>query len=287
MTKTLFDCSVDGIHVRQFLCVGDCDTLSPQMHEEYEITYLHTGSNLFFVEGHTYQLNSGDLLFIDKNEIHKAGALTGFTGEIFSIHLEDEFLSLYPNGLPGFSFSEFFKNNNGKVSLRKADRVSVETLFSDMQKEMSRPGFGNSKMIIGKLITLMLYKRRYKTPENPNYEYIFQPALKKVDIVADYIAHNFQSDISLDCLSLDFYVNKSYLCRIFKKTTGYSVTEYTNVKRIQKSLLLLKDTNNNISHIAKECGFDSTSSFDRVFKKYKGTTPLKYRNSLCIKHKGN
>lgn len=281
MTKTLFDRSVDGIRVRQLVCVGDNETLCPQMHEEYEIYYQNTGNNLFFLEGHTYQITGGDLLFINRNEIHKAGALSGFTGEVFSIHLEDEFFSLYPNGLPGFSFTDFFERNEGKLSLCKTDRASVEILFSDLEKEMSCPGSESREMVIGKLITLMLYKAKYKVTDNRNIDYLLHPSYKKVDNVADYIAHNYRFDISLDCLSLDFYVNKSYLCRIFKKTTGYSVTEYTNAKRIQKSLSLLRNTGMNISRIAKECGFESTSSFDRAFRKYKGTTPLKYRNSLC------
>ena len=76
-----------------------------------------------------------------------------------------------------------------------------------------------------------------------------------------------------------FYVSKSYLSRIFREVTGFTVNEYRNVSRIRKSQQLLRDGKLSVTEIAAQAGFENLTYYERVFKKYTDTTPLKYRNT--------
>ncbi|MCY7597333.1 helix-turn-helix domain-containing protein, partial [Bacillus altitudinis] len=62
---------------------------------------------------------------------------------------------------------------------------------------------------------------------------------------------------------------------ILKKSPIHYVNEY----RIQQSLILLQKTDLNITEIAYQVGFSSTSYFISIFKRVKNTTPLSYRKS--------
>ena len=56
--------------------------------------------------------------------------------------------------------------------------------------------------------------------------------------------------------------------------------DYVNIKRIEKSLGLLKNTDDTVLSVAAECGYNNTANFNRIFKKITGLTPAEYRKSL-------
>ena len=91
---------------------------------------------------------------------------------------------------------------------------------------------------------------------------------------------------SLDELAQAFYLNKSYLSRIFKKATGYTVTEYINIYRIQESQKLLEDTDMSIADVAQAVGYENMTYYNRVFKKYVETSPLQYRKKQIAYKQG-
>lgn len=72
------------------------------------------------------------------------------------------------------------------------------------------------------------------------------------------------------------YDNK-YLCYVFKKYTGVTMTEYLNHARLNYASSLLKSTNKTVSDIALEAGFSSTSYFNVIFKRRFGVTPKQMR----------
>ena len=69
-----------------------------------------------------------------------------------------------------------------------------------------------------------------------------------------------------------------HFCRLFKQITGKSAIDYINRFRVEKSLLLLRKSNCNITEIALSCGFNDTNYFSRTFKKYKHISPTQMRH---------
>ena len=72
-------------------------------------------------------------------------------------------------------------------------------------------------------------------------------------------------------------MTKEAFCRYFKKMTKLTFTQFVNHYRIDiaKKLLLQGNT---ISEVCFQCGFESLSYFNRVFKKVTGTSPTGFRN---------
>lgn len=95
----------------------------------------------------------------------------------------------------------------------------------------------------------------------------------------NYIHANYQDNISPDKICKEINISKSYFCSIFKKETGYTFITYLNLYRIERSKLLLKNTNKQILDIALSVGYESQSYFCRIFKKYVGVSPLKFRTN--------
>jgi two-component system response regulator YesN len=78
-------------------------------------------------------------------------------------------------------------------------------------------------------------------------------------------------------LSQRWGVGKIHIQRLFKKYSGESCLQYVQKKRIEKASQLLKTKNKKISFIAQEIGFSSLRTFNRLFKKQLGHTPLEWR----------
>lgn len=106
--------------------------------------------------------------------------------------------------------------------------------------------------------------------------------VKHADIVykvIKYIKDNYMRHISLEEIAQYTYISKTYLSSLFKKETGYSISEYINNIRVERSQHLLIDGEMSILEIAKACGFDDQSYYTKVFKKIADVTPKKFRES--------
>ena len=97
--------------------------------------------------------------------------------------------------------------------------------------------------------------------------------------IADYLTQHFAEQHSLDELAAHFYISKFYMCRLFRKVVGYSVSEYLTILRVQKACEYLEKTKLSVSAIAERVGYNSLTHFEREFKRYTQVSPLRYRNT--------
>ncbi|MGI5877619.1 MAG: response regulator transcription factor [Christensenellales bacterium] len=95
--------------------------------------------------------------------------------------------------------------------------------------------------------------------------------------IIGYLERHSAENITLDKLSRTFYINRTYICDLFRKRTGKTFTEHLSDIRVRKACFLLKNTTLAISTVALRVGFDDARYFSRVFKSIMGMTPFEYR----------
>ena len=96
-----------------------------------------------------------------------------------------------------------------------------------------------------------------------------------MDDILTFINQNIDSQLSIDDLSAHFYLSSSYLCRIFKSATGFSVMEYIIYSRVLKARQLLKE-GVSVQQAGEMSGFSDNSHFIRTFGHLTGTSPGRY-----------
>ncbi len=95
--------------------------------------------------------------------------------------------------------------------------------------------------------------------------------------VLEYVEDNFDKDIYMDEVAKKFHISPSHFSRMFKKAAGKTFTEYLLQIRMTRACRLIRSTDMSISAIAESVGYPDYFYFNRMFKKYCGTTPVKYR----------
>jgi AraC-like DNA-binding protein/ligand-binding sensor protein len=96
-----------------------------------------------------------------------------------------------------------------------------------------------------------------------------------------FIARNQSDALCLATVAKAVNTSTFYFCKLFKRTTGLTFTDYLARVRIEKAKRLLLDQNRRVSEVAYEVGFQSLTHFNRVFKKLAGRSPTSYRQSVC------
>ena len=97
------------------------------------------------------------------------------------------------------------------------------------------------------------------------------------DEILTWVAKNLHNDVSLSDLAKAMNMSYSYASRFFSQKTGMNFSEYLQKNRIENAISLLTETNMGIEEISEASGFMSVNTFFRVFKKYTGMPPGKYR----------
>lgn len=98
-----------------------------------------------------------------------------------------------------------------------------------------------------------------------------------VDKVRRYMEEHLDEEFSREKAAESVYLNPAYLSRLFRRETGYSLTDYLVKIRIAKARNMLEKTNNRVSDVAINVGYSNFSHFSKLFKKVTGLTPQEYR----------
>lgn len=102
--------------------------------------------------------------------------------------------------------------------------------------------------------------------------------IEKFIEICNYISAHCADELNLETVASMSGFSKFYFSRLFKQFTNVSFYKYVNQKRIEKAAELLTEPKISITNVALSCGFDSLSSFIRMFKIVKGCTPTEFRN---------
>lgn len=249
-----------------------CNSHDNHLHNFFELIYVLSGERCFFINGRTIKVKIGDLLIIPPNTIHKAVNDEKDDCEGILLYYNNPIINL-EKYLPLFSDSKSLH----QFSLALQDRSFVEELLLKMINETYHRQEGSSLLKQSLAIQLFVFLERYIKHNDPTPFEHPSPMHEKISEIALYINANYAEDLSLETLAEHFFISASYLSRIFKKVTNFTLIEYINNIRIKEAKRLLIETNKKILDISEEVGFGSITHFGRVFKEITGNSPKYYR----------
>jgi len=96
--------------------------------------------------------------------------------------------------------------------------------------------------------------------------------------VEKFILQNYDKDLSINKIAEHVYLTPTYLCHLYKKTTGRTLNQFILDVKMNKSKRLITDTSMKISEIAEKMGYANQNYFTKIFTRYFGVNPSTFRN---------
>lgn len=252
------------------------------LHNHFEIYFFIAGNVHYFVEKKVYPLRYGDLLVINSHEIHKPSIQSPEIYERITIHFNPQIIQLFDS--PNFDLLNCFINRpigeQNKINLNLNQQEEVFKLLQRFEHLNKNNTQGSEILNLTYFMELLVYINRVflsipSSEEQPNVP-------GNLLAILDYIDNNLVNDLSLEFLEKHFYINRFYLSRLFKKTTGSNLRDYIIYKRISLAKKLLVK-GHNVSDVCQMSGFNDYANFIRTFKQTVGMSPGHYGKSHKIR----
>ena len=249
-------------------------------HEFTELVVVYEGSGINCVDGFQYQLSTGDVFVIHAGQKHSyiKTCHLHLCNVLFDSTLL-EIRGIDMSHLPGFHALFFLEptlrktNFNNRLHLNSDHLIKTRPIITDLEKELEEqhPGF----RLVSQSLFFLLVGMLSRWYDNATTE----DSVKLLRI-AKSIAHMEQSlhePISVDALAEIAHMSVRNFYRTFQQATGVSPHQYLTDLRISHAAELLRHSDDSITEIAYECGFQDSSYMAKQFKSHTGTTPSMFR----------
>ena len=97
------------------------------------------------------------------------------------------------------------------------------------------------------------------------------------EMVHDYITSHYQEDVNLNLVAGEFSYSPGYLVKMYQARYGQSPSQYLIHLRINRARQMLEQNTFSIRQVGEAVGYPDQAYFSRIFKKYVGVSPQKYR----------
>ena len=176
----------------------------------------------------------------------------------------------------------FFYSPNEALHLSLREKTKAVECFCNIEQELKHAIDCHSKVLISRYIELLLdycsrfYERQFITRGNVNHDILtrFERLLDNY-FIGPKAAQNGLPSVK-ECAN-KLCLSPNYFGDLIKKETGKSAQEYIQNRMIDLAKEMIAGTENTVSQIAYELGFQYSQHFNRIFKKNVGYTPGEYR----------
>ena len=259
------------------------DSRAPQLdyhyHEFDKMILLLGGRVTYIVEGVTYFLRPWDLLLVRHDLIHRAVIDPSEPYERIVIWLGRDWLSSRGNQEISLDacFETTLQKNFHLLRFDPKRRLVYMQLLQDLEDAVRSEEFGHGLLADTLCQQLMIAVNRdvlhNRTAEEQTDSYRLDP---KMEEVLRYIAANLSGKLDVDTLAGHFYLSRYYLMHRFKATTGYTVHQYINQKRLLRAGELIR-SGVPVMKAAGEVGFQEYSTFLRAFQNTFHANPRQFQ----------
>ena len=250
-------------------------------HREFELVSVTKGIVQCSIGNISHILEDGDGLFINSGAIHRYASAG--SAVIPNVVFSPEFMAPEGSLIYEQYLSPFLASGISHIVLRsmipwqKSILNNLLKLYSTCENKGSAWELKTHTLICQIWTELYEHRNELVTMENTGTNRISQARFRRMTM---FIEENYRKRLTLDDIAASVGVSKREALRCFQCSVPLSPIEYLNKYRLKQASNLLLSTGYSISTIAESTGFESTSYFDRLFKREFHTTPRKHRNAL-------
>ncbi|MFP4660791.1 MAG: AraC family transcriptional regulator [Halanaerobiales bacterium] len=255
-------------------------------HNFMEFSYIIKGKGTEIINGKKHEIRKGSFTLLLPYQVHELHpdpeepiilyncnlGLEAFFGTNRLSEQLNEMIFEFNEELPSYVHFED----------EKAERI--ESIFKEMISEYRKDLTWKNLIFKAKVIEAFVLfdreRRRLKAEGNFKNTRDHQNRKSYLWEIVFYIHNHYMEDVPLEKLAKKFGVSISHLSTTFKEYFGENIHSFLNDIRIKHACGLLTSSNKQITDIAAEVGFNSYTTFSRVFRQKQGISASEYRNKV-------
>ena len=238
-------------------------------HDFYEVYLFLGGQVQFQVEAKTFQLEPGDFLLINPQELHKPLIGQGSIYERMVLWIDRNYLSSLCT--ENTDLSACFDGQTNLLRPGKVRGAQLQGLLESLAREYYDEQLGSAICAQGLLMQFLVELNRLARKN-------MGKALAEPDLVSQviaYIGNHYQENLTLESLAGQFYVSKFYLSHEFRERVGVSIHRYIIFRRLLQARDLMA-AGIGPGQVYQNCGFGDYANFYRAFKAEYGISPREF-----------
>lgn len=230
--------------------------------DQYILIYCTEGKGIIEVEDQIYRLEKSDAFCIPRNVRHKYYADEKEPWSILWVHFKGDNTNYFP----------LEERKIVHINSRHSDNrmmVLFNLLFRVLERNYTIGNFIYISQVLSLILSEIYF--REKVDESSVQD-------RHVTMVIRYMYQHLHENLTLEEISEEVQLSKSYLNAVFKAQTGKSPVEFFIHLKMQEACKLLKSTDYYIYEVSSELGYTDQYYFSRIFKKVVGVSPKDYKN---------
>ena len=243
---------------------------SPHLHIHIEFFYLLDGCSRAYIDSEEYTVEAGDLLIAFPNRVHRYEEVERERYLLYIVH---------PDLMP--ELSHVFGKQTPKCALVKRacdDPKLVELLYRLRDAILDKGPYCD---VVAKGMLLAFFGRLLPHLELSEPRGEDSHAIREI---VNYCTQNFTADLSLESLEESLHLSRYYISHLFSHKLGIRFTDYINSLRVSEACRLLRQTDQRITDVCAQSGFNTLRTFNRAFMKQMGVSPSEYRRLPLKRH---
>lgn len=235
-------------------------------HNGYELLYLIHGDADYAVEGNVYRLKRGDIMLMRRSESHYLILRSTACYERLVVNFELTDTEVCDSEAYVALSSMLFHQPLGKYN-HFASSLFPDNHWQYYMNRICSYSDPDRKMIYLLPLLNELSEGYEKVKSSPE-----QTISNKSSAIVSYINRHLFDELSLERICEYFFLSKSQLNRVFRKTTGTTVWNYILIKRLFHAREMMQGGENPTS-IYEKCGFQDYVTFYKAYQKHFGCMP--------------
>lgn len=257
---------ISEIYTKFYQEKGTNYNFSGEKHSYWELTYVDKGELLTTIDGVSYHLKQGDLIFYAPMQFHTQSTFEKISSSYLTINFKMNFnhADLLCNKIFSLQRDSYF------IVTKLIEELSNDNLYSN----------DLSLCYLKQLIIQMLRldNSHFHSKPTTHMQQTYENELLN-DILL-YIDDNIYEKISVSTLCEHFCISTSMLHSLFRKNMNNTAKNYINELKLSKSKELIRNSTHTLSEISEMLGFSSIHYFSKKFKSYFNISPTEYSKSI-------
>lgn len=253
-------------------------------HDEIQLTWIQKGEGTLVVDNNMYTFGPNQIFYIGANQPHvfKSDPIYFVAKSMRKVQALT--IHFNPQGkLKGLFDLEEMKSIHSFLQKRSKGFIIPERNISDVAHKIQlvskSKGIDQVAYFIDLLKNFTAIPKLKELSKLSGLSSVSEHDGIRLSHIYHFILANHAKQITLDDVAKEAHMTPQAFCRYFKKRTLHTFVSFLNEARINEACKKLTTGDSDsvsISSIAYNCGFNTVTNFNRVFKSVIGKSPSDY-----------